>query len=141
MHRRVLLLGLVAIPGLARAHSLKFGPMRIGHAWALPSNGTETQAFMPLLNSGEDPEALIGARSALCASIVLRNTGRPGEAPADSFALEPNVPLAMRPGARHLHLTGLTRPLTPGFRFAITLDFLNLGGVDVETHVETKPGD
>jgi periplasmic copper chaperone A len=141
MHRRLFLLSCLAAPRLASAHSLKWGPMRIGHAWALPSNGADSQAFMPLLNTGEDPEALIGARCKLCKAIVLRNNGRPGEAPADTLALEPNVPLAMRPGARHLHLIGLTRPLTPGFHFAITLDFLNLGGVDVETWVEAKPGD
>ena len=141
MHRRLFLFAALMLPSAARAHSLKFGPIRIGHAWALPSPAGESQAFMPLANMGEEPDAVIGASALVCERIELRLNGRYNEPVADSFAFEPNIPVAMRPGARHLRLNGLKRPLTPGFHFAITLDFLNLGLVDVEVFTETLPGD
>ena len=141
MHRRTFLIAAFALPSTALAHSLKFGPIRIGHAWTLPAPSGDTQAFMPLLNQGEEPDAVIGASALVCERIELRLNGRYAEAAADSFAFEPGIPIAMRPGARHLRLIGLKRPLTPGFHFAITLDFLNLGLVDVEAFVEPRPGD
>jgi copper(I)-binding protein len=36
---------------------------------------------------------------------------------------------------------GLGKPLAAGDRFTVILDFLNLGEVEIEAHVEASPGD
>jgi hypothetical protein len=145
MNRRRLILGLAGIVGLpapARAHSYTHGEIAIGHAWALPSSASgEGQAFVPMVNNGKAPDELVAARSSVCTQIELRRNNRYDDPPLSSFVLEPSRPLPMRPTARHLRLMGLKGPLLLDQRFAIILDFLNAGEIEVEFYVETAPGD
>jgi hypothetical protein len=145
MHRRRLILGLaasLAFPALARAHSYRHGDIAIGHAWALPSEVSgEGQAFVPMVNNGKTADELVAARSNVCTQIELRRNNRYDDPPLSSFVLDPAKPLPMRPTARHLRLMGLKEPLLLDQRFAMVLDFLNAGEIEVEFHVETTPGD
>jgi copper(I)-binding protein len=145
LHRRRLILGLagsLAFPTIARAHSYTHGDIAIGHAWALPSEVSgEGQAFVPMVNNGKAPDELVAARSTVCTQIELRRNNRYDDPPLSSFVLEPDRPLPMRPTARHLRLMGLQGPLLLDQRFAIVLDFLNAGEIEVEFHVEMTPGD
>ena len=141
MYRRTLLLGLVALPTAARAHSYTHGAIAVGHAWALPAQGVDGQVFFPMVNNGDKPDALVGARSAVCAEIELRRNNRYDDPPLGQIELEPGRPVAMRPTARHLRLVGLREPLVLGQRFTMILDFLNVGEMETEIHVETAPGD
>jgi copper(I)-binding protein len=141
MHRRRLLFALLAFPASAWAHSLKFGKIAIGHAWALPVRHGDGQAFFPLVNNAGMPDELIAGRSSVCTLIELRRNNRYDDPPLASMPLEPGKPLPMRPTARHLRLVGLRQPLQPGGRFTIILDFLNAGEAEIEVFVEDKPGD
>ena len=144
IERRRLILslaGLVTLPALARAHSYTHGAIAIGHAWALPSGTGEGQAFFPMLNNGTAADALVAARSSVCARIELRRNDRYDDPPLDDFVLEPGRPMAMRPTARHLRLMDLKAPLVLDQRFTITLTFRETGEIDVEFHVEHMPGD
>lgn len=141
MQRRTLLLGLVVLPATARAHSYRHGTIAIGHAWALPAQGGDGQAFLPLVNNGDVPDALVAARSAVCSLIELRRNNRYDDPPLSEIMLEPGRPVAMRPTARHLRLVGLRAPLIEGNRFGVVLDFLKAGEMEVEVHVESAPGD
>lgn len=140
MHRRTLLATLMAFPAAARAHSLTFGDIAIGHAWALPAVTADGQIFFPLVNNGKEADALVGARSEVCRLIELRRNNRYDDPPLQSMPLDPGKPVPMRPTARHLRLIGLTRPLAAGDRFNVILDFLNAGEAEVEVIVEPKPG-
>ncbi len=144
MQKRTLLLslaGLLTSPILARAHSYKHGGIAIGHAWALPAQSGDGQAFFPLVNNGKAADELVAARSSICTLIELRRNNRYDDPPLSSFVLEPGKPLALRPTARHLRLMGLKAPLLLGQRFTVILDFLNAGEAEVEIHVEMTPGD
>ena len=145
MHRRRLILGLAGartLPLRARAHSYTHGDIAIGHAWALPSEASgEGQAFVPMVNNGKTADELVAARSSVWTQIELRRNNRYDDPPLSSFVLEPGRPLPMRPTARHLRLMGLKGPLLLDQRFAVILDFLNAGEIEVEFHVETTPGD
>jgi copper(I)-binding protein len=141
MHRRTLLLTLVALPASARAHSYRHGAIAIGHAWALPSQQLDGQVFFPLVNNGKARDELVAARSTVCTQIELRRNSRYDDPPLAAMVLEPGQPVPMRPSARHLRLMGLKRPLQLNDRFTIILDFLNAGEMDVEVHVEETPGD
>ncbi len=144
MQRRRLILGLMGLatfPRIAHAHSYALGNIAIGHAWALPAEGTEGQAFFPMVNNGNAADELIAAHSSVCGSIEFRRNNAHDVPPLISFVLEPGKPLAMRPTARHLRLMGLTSPLVLDQRFTITLAFRNAGETGIEFHVEHAPGD
>lgn len=129
-----------AFASAASAHSYRMGDIAIGHVWGLPSNLTETQVFAPFSNRGTVADELVAARSSICSTIELRQNNRYDDPPLKSIELAPGKPLAMRKGARHLRLIGLTKPLKPGDRFDMILDFLNAGEVTVEVIVEDGPG-
>lgn len=144
IERRRLILalaGLVTLPAPARAHSYTKGSIAIGHAWALPSDTAEGQAFFPIVNNGTAADALMAARSSICTQIELRRNGKYEDPPLDAFVLEPGRPMAMRPTARHLRLLGLKAPLIIDQRFTVTLTFREAGEIEVEFHVEHAPGD
>ena len=137
--RSILLLPFVATT--AQAHSWKLGDIKIGHAWALPAEvAVDGQVFMPLFNTSKNPDSLLAARSSMAGTVELRTNNRYDDPPATEFALDPAKPLAMRPTAHHLRLVGLRKPLKPGDRFSVVLDFLNAGEIELEVYVETKPG-
>lgn len=141
MRRRSLVLGLLALSATARAHSYKQGVIAIGHAWALPAAHGDGQLFFPMANNGGKADALIAARSDVCAQIELRRNNRYDDPPLDAMTLEPGQPVAMRPTARHLRLVSLRRALTEGERFTVILDFLNAGEIQIAAMVEAAPGD
>jgi len=144
MQRRGLILGLAGLAlgaPKALAHSYKVGDIEIGHAWALPSEGTEAQAFCPLFNSGTAPDELIAARSSICTRIELRRNNTYDDPPLSSFVLDPGRPLALRPSARHFRLMGLQGPLLLDQRFTVILAFRNAGEAEVAFHVEKTPGE
>ncbi|MGE0237724.1 MAG: copper chaperone PCu(A)C [Parvibaculaceae bacterium] len=140
--RRALLLSTLALPFAAgaAAHSYKAGAIAIGHVWGLPSATNETQVFVPFSNRGQEADALVAARADICALIELRQNNRYDDPPLKSVELLPGKPVAMRKGARHLRLIGLTRELKAGDRFEMILDFLNAGETTVEVIVEDGSG-
>jgi copper(I)-binding protein len=124
----------------ASAHSYKAGEIAIGHVWGLPSETSETQVFLPLSNRGNAEDALVGARSSVCSLIELRQNNRYDDPELKTIELLPGKPVAMRKGARHLRLIGLTRSLKAGDRFEMILDFLNAGEAVVDVIVEDGSG-
>jgi copper(I)-binding protein len=141
MCRRTFLVACLLAPRAASAHSFTHGDIAIGHAWALPSSLNDGQVFFPLVNNGKVRDELIAARSKICGLIELRQNNRYDDPPLAAIALEPGSPVPMRPTARHLRMVGLNHPLKAGDRFAIILDFLNGGEVEIEVMVEKTPGE
>ena len=116
--KRCAILLLPFIVTAAQAHSLKWGDIKIGHAWALPAEvAVDGQVFMPLFNAGNTPDSLIAARSSMAGVVELRSNNRYDDPPATEFSLDPGKPLAMRPTAHHLRLVGLRNPLKLGPSF------------------------
>lgn len=142
MNRRTLLrlAPLVLVPATATAHSFKHGVIAIGHAWALPAQHGDGQLFFPMVNNGDGRDELMAARSDICSLVELRQNNRYDDAALASIVLEPKRPVPMRPTATHLRLVSLRRPLVPGERFTVVLDFLNAGEAAIEAYVEEKPG-
>jgi periplasmic copper chaperone A len=142
--RRYLILAaatLLSSSRLAVGHSQRHGAIAIGHAWALPSAISDGQAFVPLVNTGVTPDALVAARSDMATAIELRANARYDDPAAASFVLEKAKPFPMRPQARHLRLVGLKTALVAGDTFNVVLDFEQAGEVEVLFYVENAPGD
>jgi periplasmic copper chaperone A len=140
MNRRHFLT-LMLWPAAASAHSYKLGSIAIGHAWALPSQQTDAQVFMPILNLGKTADELVAARSDAASLIELRKNNRYDDPPLKSFMLQPNKPFPMRPTATHLRLIGLTKPLKVGDQIQLVLDFLNAGEIEIEVQVNEHAGE
>ncbi len=137
---RRLFLALPWMVGSAHAHSAHIGDIKIGHAWALPGlAGQDGQCFMPLLNTGKIEDELVAARSDICLAIQLRHNARYDDPPEIQFDLAPNKPIAMRPQAVHFRLLGLRKELKLFESFALVLDFLNAGEVEVEVRISNSP--
>jgi periplasmic copper chaperone A len=141
MKRRSFIVLVAAWPSAAVAHSFKSGAINIGHAWALPSQQTDGQVFMPLLNTGDVQDALVAARTDAAGLVELRQNNRYDDPALKEFALEPGKPFPMRPTAFHLRLVGLSKPLLKGDQIKIVLDFLNAGEIEIEVHVQDKPAE
>jgi periplasmic copper chaperone A len=137
--KRRLFLSLFLSPTFAHAHSLKKGNIAIGHAWAMPSNDQQTQVFMPILNTANKADALLSARCDIAGGVELRLND--SDAPLTSFDLQPNLPLAMRPTARHIGLRALSKSLQTGDRIQLILLFKNAGEIAVDVYVEATPGE
>lgn len=141
MNRRSMILLVAGWPVAARAHSFKIGAINIGHAWALPTTQQDAQVFMPLLNTAGVEDSLVAARTDIASLAELRPNNKYDDAPLQAFVLEAGKPFAMRPTSRHLRIVGLAKPLVKGDRFNIVLDFLNAGEIEIEVHVQDKPGE
>jgi periplasmic copper chaperone A len=139
MNRRAFLAMCLA-PATASAHSFRRETITIGHAWALPAEHVDGQAFFPLLNTGKDPDRLIAARSSICASIEFRHNNRYDDPAEPAFELPPMKPLPMRPTARHLRLIGMRQALVLGQVFAMILDFETAGEIEINLFVEAAGG-
>jgi periplasmic copper chaperone A len=138
LKRRSLILAFSAWPFAALAHSYKMGTIEIGHAWGLPSQQTDGQVFMPMLNTGNIADSLVAARTDAASLVELRQNNRYDDPALKEFVLEPGKPFPMRPTAKHLRLVGLTRPLVRGDQIKMVLDFLNAGEIEIEVHVQDK---
>ena len=139
MLRRTFLLVFFA-PTFAQAHSYKLGNISIGHAWALPQELADGQVFFPMAIKGNEADELVAARSDVCTFIQFRENNHYDDPPLTSIKLAPGKPVPMRPTATHLRLGGMRRTLKLGDHFNLILDFLNAGEIEVEVHVEEKPG-
>ena len=134
-------MALMLWPAMASAHSYKLGSIAVGHAWALPSQQTDAQVFMPMLNMGKTADELVAARSDVASLIELRKNNRYDDPPENSFVLQQNKPFPMRPTANHLRLIGLTKSLKVGDQIRLVLDFLNAGEIEIVVHVNERAGE
>lgn len=124
----------------ANAHSAQVGDVKIGHAWALPAlAGQDGQCFIPLFNSGKTEDSLIAARSETCLVIQLRHNARYDDPPEMQFDLTPGKPIPMRPQAVHFRLVGLRKELKEGESFALVLDFLHAGEIELDVRIANSP--
>jgi len=112
--------------------------IQVADAWArqapmMPAMGhmhgdTGTGAvYVTLRNTGAVPDALVGAASEAAEVVELHETIRDGEVmrmrPVAKLPLPAGATLAMQPGALHIMLIHLKRPLHPGDTVPLTLTF------------------
>jgi copper(I)-binding protein len=118
------------------AHSYKKDDILIGHAWGLPSQGARTQVFFPLTNDGSTPDKLLRVTTTAARQAMLVE---PSKQTVPHFTLGVKAPVPMRPGARHILLDGLVKPLKHGDRIPLKLEFEHAGSVSVEVWIEPTP--
>lgn len=148
MQRRIFLLtallalpvSLLASPQPAATHGAKLNQIKIGHAWAPPTDGPGGAIYMPLVNDGNEDVRVTGASTPIAERVIIR-TGKGEDAEQlDSLTLQPGQPLALAAWRAHFWMDGLERSLSEGDSFPLTLTFEPGRSIEIEVIVESMQG-
>lgn len=127
---------------LAMAHDFIVGALQIDHPWsrALPPNAPVGAAYMVVLNSSAEPDALVSASTPIASKAELHTHVMSGEVmkmqQVESVTIPAGGEARFAPGGNHVMLFGLKKPLVAGESFPLTLVFEKAGAVDVEVNIQ-----
>ncbi len=136
MKKLCIALFMLLASGSAQAHSYKQKAIQIGHAWSMPTDSAQAQAYFPLLNSGDTEDRLISMSSPAAKSVIYVDRFGTEQ---QSLRLSPNMPIALRKGGAHLRLSGLTRSLKDGDKVPLMLNFEKSGRIVIDVWIEPTP--
>jgi periplasmic copper chaperone A len=123
----------------AGADEQRLGALAIRQVWARATPGPTAAVYAALVNTGTEPDRLMGADTPLAQRVELHEHVMSGAAMSmrhrADLRLEPGADLVLAPGGTHMMLFGLSRPLKPGDRFPLILEFERAGAVTVEVVV------
>lgn len=96
--------------------------------------------FAVLVNTGNAPDRLVAAECALADTVELHTHARGADGvmrmrAVEAIALPAGDRVALRPGAEHIMLLGLRRPLAAGENVPLTLRFERAGTLTVLARV------
>jgi len=115
------------------------GELVIETAWARKPLGANGAAYVAVRNEGGEPDRLIGVATDVAERAELHThameDGVMRMRPLDALEVHPGEPAVMQPGGTHIMLMGMTRELSEGDRFALTLRFERAGEVEVVARV------
>lgn len=141
MIMRLLLAAFAAL--LLAAGSAAADQIRIEQPWAraTPGGAKNGAAYVTLESTA--PDALVAASSPVADKVEIHTHAHEGGVMKmmriEEIPLDPGKKVVMKPGAEHIMLLGLKRPLAEGETFPLTLTFRKAGKREVEVRVE-KPG-
>lgn len=116
--------------------------LAVTDAWARESGSTSTAAYLTIANSGEEGDRLTsvtlphGGSASLHETLFDEGVARMAPAPK-GFAVEPGQVLALRPGGRHVMLSGLPTPADAGSTVPLTLQFERSGEQRIDLPVRS----
>ncbi len=121
--------------------------INVEQPWARPTLEGMSMggAFMLLKNDSAKNDALIGGESPVAAKIEIHTHVREGdvmkmrEVPG-GIPLPAKQQVALQPGAYHVMLMGLKKPLKVGEQFPLTLKFKHAKPQTVQVKVENMQG-
>jgi periplasmic copper chaperone A len=120
-----LLLGAIAAPSYGQS-------LVVNHAWVQSTVAAQsaTGAFMDI--TSRDPAVLISVSSPVAATVEIHEMRMDGDVmkmrELDRLELPAGKTVKLAPGAYHLMLLGLKRPLQPGASVPFTLNIESAGG-------------
>jgi copper(I)-binding protein len=139
----VLALGVTA----ASAHDYKAGSIEIQHPWsrATPKGSEVAGGYMKLINTGTEPDRLIGGSTAGAGKFEIHEMAMDNGVMKmrmlpKGVEIKPGATVEFKPGSYHLMFVGLKQPFEKGKRVKGTLQFEKAGTVDVEYVVEAVGG-
>lgn len=141
MRHRTLLFAALMLAALPVVLLAETAAITVERPWARASAGAADNgvAYLTLTNGGSASDKLVGAASPRAERVEIHTHGVTGGVMrmrrVAAVALTPGATAVFEPGALHLMLFGLTRPLQQGERFALTLTFEHQGEVTVEVPV------
>ena len=143
----VLVAAFAVVTGLASAHEFKVGSIEIKHPWsrATPKGSEVAGGFMKLINTGTEPDRLIGGATANAGKFEIHESAMEGGVMKmrplpKGIEIKPGQTVELKPGSYHLMFIGLKEPFEKGKRVKGTLQFEKAGTVEVEYAVEAVGG-
>lgn len=128
----------------ALAHDYRLGEVRIAPPFATPAppGVPHAAAYVDITAEGEAPAVLVGARTPASESVELHDMsmeeGVMRMRRVERIEVPAGLTQTMRPGGGyHLMLLDLVAPLVEGERFPLTLEFAELGEIEVEVRVRS----
>jgi copper(I)-binding protein len=134
------------VVGLFVLTSASATPPRItvSGAWTRPAAaGMNAAGYLTVANQGRFQDRLTGAASPIAARVTLHQSHMVGNVSVmralDGIAVASRGQINLAPGGFHLMLEGLKRPLRPGERAPVTLQFQRAGPVRAWLTVRNGP--
>lgn len=137
----MLALGLLSFGALSGAKADDMRLMASG-GWSRPT-ATAAMAgvvYVTVTDSGA-PTTLVSVSTPIAAQAQMHQSlmqnGMMEMLPVTSLPIAPGKPISFSPGGYHIMLTGLTKPLSPGQTFPLTLTFADGGKVTTTVTVQS----
>jgi len=141
--RPLVLLVLVLLANGASAEDYKAGNLQISQPWtrATPKGAAVAGGYLKITNSGTTPDRLLGGSTAIARRFELHEMSMDGgmmkmRELKDGLEIAPGATVELKPGAYHIMMMNLSRPLIKGERVKASLNFEKAGKADVEFAVE-----
>jgi periplasmic copper chaperone A len=121
------------------------GSIQVGQAWSRPTPpvGATAAAYLAITNSGGKADRLLGASTPMAVSAEINETrhsqGVEQMRRLESLEIPAGQTLRLEPGALHIMLLDLVRPLRAGAQYPLTLNFRDAGAVTVQVQVREQP--
>ena len=146
--KSILLAAILALcVNAASAHEYKAGSIEIKHPWAraTPKGSEVAGGYMKLINTGSEPDRLIGGSNAVAGKFEIHEMSMDGgvmkmRMMPKGIEIKPGQTVELKPGSYHLMFIGLKQPFEQGKRVKGTLQFEKGGTVEVEYAVEAIGG-
>ncbi len=136
-----------AVASPASAHEFKAGSIEIKHPWsrATPKGSEVAGGFMKLINTGTEPDRLIGGSTVNAGKFEIHESAMEGgimkmRPLPNGIEIKPGETVELKPGSYHLMFVGLKEPFEKGKMVKGTLQFEKAGKVDVEYAIEAAGG-
>ena len=137
-----LLRALFLLLAAAAAHSADTG-LILGHVWARPSPPgiSVASVYLDISNQGSEQDRLLRLSSPVAKTVQLHEThdnhGMMSMRQLAFVDVPPGGTVKASPGALHIMLLGLKKPLLNGDTFPLTLVFATAGELTVQVRVRT----
>lgn len=139
--KRILRSAVVALAFATAAGAAGAADISVTDVWAraVPGGSEVGAAFMTIANTGAKADTLTGAATEVAKTPELHTHVHDGAImrmrKVDSIPVPAGQTVALKPGAEHVMLMGLKRPLKEGDTFPMTLTFREAGMVTVQARV------
>jgi copper(I)-binding protein len=137
----------IAMSSATAAHEYTAGSIEIKHPWtrATPKGADVAGGYMKLINTGSEPDRLIGGSTETARKFEIHEMSMDGGVMKmrplpNGVEIKPGQTVEFKPASYHLMFVGVTQPLEKGKRVKGTLQFEKAGTVDVEYVVEAVGG-
>ena len=128
----------------AQAEDFRSGDLIVAQAWSRPTPPVATvgAVYFSLTNTGSKAARLMAISSPIARQVEIHESRRVQgmiQMRAVTFVdCAPGATVRSEPGGLHVMLVGLTRPLTAGMEFPLTLTFQGGGILNVMVTVSTR---
>ena len=134
----------------ASGHGYRLGNIKIVHPWAMsiapsPTHDISVAGYLVLRNTGDKPDKLLSASTAIASKVELRFFDNASDPPlarqTNAIEIPTGGEVRLQPGGSHLMLMGLKQPLQEGRYFSIVLHFERAGTIAVDMFVQSNASD